>query len=243
MSKYPLFLPSVTKTFANYDNSHVDSNARYKETRDALFSVIDHNLFEEIVIVDGSNTPILSDWEIVDLEKRGVKIEQLLFLQDKELVEKYGKGHGEMQITNYMVTHSKIVNKAGGFVKLTPRYYFDNIKDIIPRIENEKNVFFFYYPFPVRKLKKFVMSIFYKTSLEFYKKNIQNSITKHSKSLSGLMESVLYSEIIKLKKEPLYIPFPHFSGISGTTGKRIMNQYFIFRYFCSKFGLVAYRFK
>lgn len=242
MLQYPLFLPNITKTFANFDNAHTDFNSRLEESREALFAIIEKNFFSEIVIVDGSNNKVLSEEEILKYAKKGIKIEQLLFLQDKKLVEEYGKGHGEMQITNYMVENSELVKKAGGFVKLTPRYFFDNIDEILPKISNEENVFFYYYPFPIRNLKAFVMSIFYKTSLEFYKKNIMNSITKHSKDVSGLMESVLYQQLSPLKKESLYLPFPYFSGISGTTGKKIRNQYIVFRNICSRLGLIAYRF-
>ena len=73
-------------------------------------------------------------------------------------------------------------------------------------------------------------------SMYFYIKN------QHSKDVSGLMESVLYQQLSPLKKESLYLPFPYFSGISGTTGKKIRNQYIVFRNICSRLGLIAYRF-
>lgn len=239
---YPLFLPNVTKTFANFHNLHNDENLRLKESREALFSIINKNLFNEIVIVDGSNNPILTNNEIDFYKNQGVIIEQLIFQQDKELVEEFGKGHGEMQITNYMVNHSVLVNNSGGFVKITPRYFFDNIDKILPILNNEKTFFFFYYPFPLRNIKKFTMSIFYKTSLEFYKENIENSIKFHNKGVSGLMESVLYQQLTGLNKTPIMIDFPYFSGISGTSGKKIRNQYFTFRNFCSRVGLMGYKF-
>lgn len=242
-SNYPLFLPSVTKTFANFESALTDSNIRLKETREALFAIIKKKYFKEIVIVDGSNNPILSEKEIHDFLLQGIKIEQLTFQQNRELVEEFGKGHGEMQITNYMVAHSKLVNNAGGFVKLTPRYFFDNIDSIFPVINRYDNVFFFYYPEPVRKIKTFIMSIFYKTSLEFYKKNIENSINFHSKDISGYMESVLYKQLVNTNKKGIKVSYPYFSGTSGTTGKGIRNQYVILRNVCSRLGMMAYSFK
>ena len=240
---FPLFLPNVTKTFANFHNFHNDENSRLNESREALFQLISKNLFKQIVIVDGSNNPVLSNAEIEFFYAQGVVIEQLLFIQNKELVEKFGKGHGEMQITNFMVENSKLVNKAGGFIKLTPRYFFDNIEKIIPILNQEKIVFFFYYPFLIRNFKKYTLSIFYKTTIDFYKTNIFESIVYHSKDTSGLMESVLFRQIIGLNKKSIKVPFPFFLGISGTTGKKIRNQYYFFRNVCSKFGLMAYTFK
>lgn len=240
---FPLFLPNVTKTFANFHNAHNDENSRLNESREALFELMNKNLFKQIVIVDGSNNPVLSSAEIEFFNEKGVVIEQLLFTQNKELVEKFGKGHGEMQITNYMVENSKLVNQAGGFVKLTPRYFFDNIEKIMPILNQEKIVFFFYYPFLIRNIKKYTLSIFYKTTLDFYKTNISESIDYHSKDTYGLMESILFKQIIGLNKKSIKVSFPFFSGISGTTGKKIRNQYYFFRNTCSKFGLMAYAFK
>jgi hypothetical protein len=81
MLQYPLFLPNITKTFANFDNAHTDFNSRLEESREALFAIIEKNFFSEIVIVDGSNNKVLSEEEILKYAKKGIKIEQLLFLQ------------------------------------------------------------------------------------------------------------------------------------------------------------------
>lgn len=243
MKDYPLFLPSVIKTFATYHNKHINDEDRLRESREALLLLIKKKYFKEIVIVDGSNNKIFSDLEIEEFTNDGIIIEQLMFVQNREQVEKYGKGHGEMQITNYMVEHSQLVNKAGGFVKLTPRYFFDNIEWILPLIQYEENVFFYYYPCPVRMIKKFVMTIFYKTSLAFYKKNLRNVMHRHSKDTSGLLESIFYYQLRGLPKKRIKVTYPYFSGVSGTTGKNIRNQYVLMRTICSKLGLMVYSFK
>ncbi|MDV3752651.1 hypothetical protein [Elizabethkingia anophelis] len=242
-SEYPLFLPSVTRSFTDFESALTDSNIRLKESREALYAIINKNIFKEIVIVDGSNNPILSDNEIESFRSKGVIIEQILFQQDKGLVSEFGKGHGEMQITNYMVEYSELVKKAGGFVKLTPRYFFDNLENIFHIIDQHPNIFFFYYPSPIRNIKPFVMSIFYKVSLDFYKENIEKSIQFHNKKTSGYMESVLYRQLIKKTKKGIRVAYPHFSGTSGTTGKSIRNQYVFLRNICSKLGFMAYSFK
>ncbi|MDV2446957.1 hypothetical protein CMU93_05500 [Elizabethkingia anophelis] len=236
-------MPSVTKSFTDFESALKDSNIRLKETREALYAIISKNIFKEIVIVDGSDNPILSDSEIDSLRLNGVVIEQILFQQDKDLVSEFGKGHGEMQITNYMIEHSELVKKAGGFVKLTPRYFFDNLEEIFQIINKYTNIFFFYYPSPIRSIKPFIMSIFYKVSLDFYKENIEKSIQFHNKDVSGYMESVLYKQLIKKAKKGIRVNYPHFSGTSGTTGKNIRNQYVFLRSICAKLGLMAYSFK
>lgn len=242
-SNYPLFLPSVTKTFADFANIHTDQNKRLHETKNALNYTLEYGYFDKIVIVDGSNNEVLSKEEINEFLNVGIIVEQLFFQQDIELVRNYGKGHGEMQITNYMIQNSKLVNEAGGFVKITPRYFFKNINSILPFISNKSNVFFFYYPPIVRRIKPFVCTIFYKTSIKFYKENFENTLNQHNKQLSGYAESVFYRNIINLNKSKLCVDYPFFYGLAGTTGKQILNQYYQIRNFLSKNGLMCYEFK
>lgn len=242
-SSYPLFLPNMTKTVANFHNNLTDPDIRLKESREALFEIVKKGYFNEIIIVDGSENPVLSDAEISSFAAKGITIEQLLFKQNKDLVEQFGKGHGEMQITNYMVENSELVKKAGGFVKLTPRYYFDNIEQVLPVINQFDNVFFYYYPEPVRKIKPFLVSIFYKTSLDFYNKHLKSSIEEHSKEVSGFMESVMYRRVNMLNKKGIATSFPHFSGTQGTTGRSIRNQYYFLRNLSAKLGLMVYHFE
>ena len=77
---FPLFLPNITKTFANFHNLHNNENTRLNESREALFQLISKNLFKEIVIVDGSNNPVLSNAEIEFFNMQGVVIEQIIIV-------------------------------------------------------------------------------------------------------------------------------------------------------------------
>ena len=242
--RYPLYLPNVTKTFTEFEAALKNENERLEQTRKALNLIIEKGYFNKIVLIDGSNFSVLTQEEIETIYKKyGIEIEQLIFQQDIVLVEKFGKGHGEMQITNYLVDNSRLVKEAGGFVKLTPRYIFDNIDSILSVVKENKNVFFFYYPPLLRRIKPFVMTIFYKTSIEFYKANIEQSLNEHDKNIKGYAESIFYRHIITLKKHGIKCPYPYFSGISGTTGKRIKNQYVVFRNFCSRIGILGYSFE
>lgn len=242
-NSFPLFLPNVTKTFANFANVLTDENIRLKETRKALFYTIDKGYFDKIIIVDGSNQEVLSDKEISELSDSGIVVEQLLFQQDIDLVKQFGKGNGEMQITNYMVNNSKLAKEAGGFIKITPRYFLDNIDALMPVINNKTNVFYFYYPPLIRLIKPFVCTIVYKTSINFYKSFLEESICEHTTAINGYAESVFYKRLINLNKSRIKIEFPHFSGLAGTTGKSINNQYYKLRNILAKLGYICYSFK
>jgi len=242
IKNYPLFLPNVIKTFTNSSNVLTDNNIRLKEARRALFYTIEKGYFNKIIIVDGSNQAMLSEEEITQLLKSGIIIEQLLFQQDVNMVKQFGKSQGEMQITNYMINNSVLAKEAGGFIKISPRYLFDNIDDIMPAIYNKENVFYFYHPPIIRTMKTFVCTIFYKTSLDFYKKNIEKGIRDCNLGVSGYLESIFYQRLNGIKKTSICINFPHFSGIAGTTGKSISNRFFKLRNGLSKMGLLCYSF-
>lgn len=242
-SAYPLFISSVVKTATNFHNNLTDSNVRLNETKQALDSIIQKGYFKEIVIVDGSDHDILTVQEIQNYKQQGVIIEQLRFQQDSNLVDQFGKGNGEMQITNYMVDNSQLVNKANGFHKLTARYFFDNFDEVIAAIDGYDNVFYFYHPPFVRKYKSFIATIFYKTSLDFYKSHIYNSMHLHSKTTAGLLESIFFKKLINLPKTAIRSVYPKYSGTSGTTGKQMINRLYNFRNLCSKMKLMAYNFK
>lgn len=236
-------MSSVVKTSTNFHNNHTDPNLRLEETKSALSNIAQKGYFKEIVIVDGSNCDILTTKEIDYYKKKGITIEQLSFKQNGDLVNKFGKGNGEMQITNYMVDNSKLVNEAQGFYKLTARYFFDNFEEVITDIHEFENVFYFYYPPLLRNYKSFISTIFYKTTLNFYKKNIYNSMHMHSKSTSGLLESVFFQNLKGIPKKSIATTFPIYSGTSGTTGKKMMNRHYALRNACSKMKLMAYSFK
>lgn len=240
--KYPLFLPNVTKTYTDSQNRLTDETVRLEEMRKALFRLLERGHFDEIVIVDGSDCAVLSEAEISAWRAAGITIEQLKFQQDRELVRRFGKSHGEMQITLHMLDHSTLVRRAGGFYKLSPRYSIENIDRIMPLIKPYTNAFYFYHPPGVRAFKSFAVTIFYKVSVEFYRKHLAGSIAECSMEVSGYLETIYGNRLRVLPKRPLGVAFPFCSGVAGTTGKAIGNRFFSARNLLSQCGLLGYRF-
>ena len=242
ISNYPLFLPNVTKTYTNFSNVLVNEDLRHQEARKALFYIIEKRYFQKIVLVDGSKTKILSEKEIFFYAKNGIIIEQLLFQQKISDVLKYGKSNGEMQITNFMISNSLLVKNAGGFTKISPRYFFDNVDEVMSKIYNKKNIFYYYHPPFVRKIFSFVCTIFYKTSIEFYKEYLENSIEECNNDVSGYLESVFFRKLSNIDKTAIFCEFPHWSGIAGTSGKSLYNNHFKIRNTLCQLGFLAYEF-
>ena len=239
---YPIFLPNVisTNTFSN--NRLTDKGIRLTEARNALFSLLERKLFKRVVIIDGSDHEILTRAEIDMFSEMQIEIEQLKFQQNVEQVRLFGKSNGEIQITNYMLENSRLVKEAGGFYKLSPRYFLENIDSILPKIINFNNFFYYYHPLVVREYKSFVCTAFYKMSVEFYREHFSDCISDCSLDVEGYLETVFFRRLNKLNKTSSYIEFPFFSGIGGTLGKPMKNRFYYFRNVMSRSGLLAYSF-
>lgn len=239
---YPLFLPSVIATSTISNNKLTNEKTRLYETRKALISVLDKGYFKKIIIVDGSNVEILSQKEIEKYCKMGFHIEQFKFQQDTNQVKLFGKSNGEIQITEYMLENSKLAIDSGGFYKLSPRWALCNIDLILPKIQDIDNFFYYFHPSGIRNFRSFVCTSFYKTSIEFYKKNLSGCIGECGLDVDGYLESVFFSRLSKLSKNGVKVEFPFFSGIGGTLGAPITNRYYFLRNYMSKAGLLAYSF-
>lgn len=239
---YPLFLPNVIATSTSSNNRLTNEEIRLSETRKALFSLLEKGHFKKIVIVDGSNHEILTKAEINKYSELGFNIEQLQFQQDVEQVRLFGKSNGEVQITNYMLENSQLVSESGGFYKLSPRWFLDNVDSIFPEIRNLDNVFYYFHPPVIRNFHSFVCTSFYKTSVEFYKKHFADCISECGLDVDGYLETVFFRRLSKLNKTRINVEFPFFSGIGGSLGIPIKNRFYYMRNQMSKAGLLAYSF-
>lgn len=241
--EYPLFLPNVTKTYTNIDNALVNETQRVIFCKAALSKILEFGYFKKVVIVDGSNHQIFTDKEIQDFLNQGIEFEQLCFQQDAESVLRFGKSHGEIQITNYMIDNSVLVKRYGGFYKISPRYTIDNLDSVFKKIESYQNVFYFYQPFSFFKKHKYAVTIFYKCSIDFYKKHLYNSLLYCNYTKSGFLEAIFYEKLKKLNKKSISVDFMYHSGIAGTTGKELVNNKFLIRNLLSKLRLLCFSFK
>jgi hypothetical protein len=200
------------------------------------------NLFTDYVVVDGSGYDIFSTAEIKNFRDSGLNFEQLSFVQNGEDIETFGKSYGECTLIDYAISNSDLINRSGGFYKLSPRYMFNNAHEVISKI-TEQNFFFNYNIWPLSIKSPFTCTIFYKTSLDFYKSYLLDSISECSHDEYGFLESVFYRRLAKIReKKRVKIPFPFFSGIAGTTGAPIDNRHYYLRNCISSIGLLAFEY-
>ena len=239
---FPVLFPGVVKVSTLRSSLLADPALRLHESRRSILAMISKRLFDKIVVVDGSGVYLFSDDEIRLFADQGICVEQLVFVQDSMLVGVYGKSYGECTLIEYAIAKSKLIRSSGGFFKLTPRYFFENIDCIFSRVTCD-NLFFGYNPWPINYLSPFICTIFYKVTLDFYSSCLAGSISECSHDRDGYLESVFFRRLATRSKEKEFLPFPRFSGIAGTTAAPIKNRYHKLRDIASRAGFLAYSYR
>jgi hypothetical protein len=243
MVEYPLLITSVLSTYAENSNKHKSFDSRKHETISAINKIVSLGIFNKIVIVDGSNNIILNQIEVEYYKSKLILIEQLSFQQNKFDVSKFGKSYGEIEIVNFAVENSKIINSSNGFYKISGRYFIKNLNKIISKIDRYENVFFLDNPLFINKNREYVATIFYKVTNEFYTKNLSQLMYKCNSSKKGFLEHIYYNALHKFRRNSILVGFPFYDAISGTTGKKAVNRFFIFRNLLSELGYLCFQYK
>ncbi len=242
INSWPLLLPGVVNVSTRFGSSPLlDPVIRLRETRESLFWFIKSQLFSKIVLVDGSNVPLLSQDEIAAIkDTANIAIEQILFQQDIARVSEYGKSYGECTLIDHAIANSSLIGGCGGFVKLTARYYVSNIKDVLRCMFGE-NVFFSSSIWPITIASPYVCTAFYRMTSSFYGSTLSAAAGLCKDSGPSLLLEEAYYHLLRPKSRTSFsCPYPFFAGTAGTTGRSISNSKYTVRNLASKFGLLSH---
>ena len=98
---------------------------------------------EKIVIADATGQTLLDKEEVLMLNQIGVKVEQIFYFQNADLVVARGKGYGEGALIKFALKNSEFLNSAVNFFKCTGKVYCRNFSEIFNMIQqnNIQNIF------------------------------------------------------------------------------------------------------
>lgn len=227
----PLLITGCIKPYANQKWLYLgDSDIRLKQYIDSVLFYIKYSDFEKIIFCENSNYPF-SPNDIYEIAKSVHKIfEWISFEGNRELIEKYDKGAGEIEIVNYALSNSKYLQECDSFAKVTGRLILANVNQIMSNIDQNKNYFLrdIY-----RHHLKAVDTRFYIANKKFYLTYLstcyQSSNTHHKMALEDIFYSILNGN---------YSPFPQyfdFHGISGGNGRNYSKDSNIQKFFVAVF--------
>lgn len=143
-------------------------------------------------------------------------IECLSFFNDINAVKMFGKGYGEIQILNYAIENSKFLKKSKHFMKITGKYWVENIEAF--SISELFPDFKFKSTFKIKGWTLlYVNSAFFICSICAYRKYLYDSFHLVNDHVGNDLEHVLGRILVKNKiKNYQFTHSPAICGWSGT---------------------------
>jgi hypothetical protein len=174
---------------------------------------------KQIVIVDCTGSVLFSNDDLAWITSTGVRVEQLSFQQNTELVQQRGKGHGEAKILEYALASSELLRVESSFYKCTGKVFCRNFSSIEKFIvENGVgNCFWKHYDDRVGFDTEYIDTRFFYTSREFAQNLLVPKLLEANDWVKSI-ETCCY-ELIKPQREAGLGPRPRLMGLAGGSGK------------------------
>lgn len=204
-----------------------DKTERLEQYLHALDFFIESASVTDIVFCDNSNANADYSRVVKKAQKEGKQLEILKFSQDVIRYSEKGKSYGELCIMNYILDHSKLLEKYSDFYKITGRLIVSNIDSISNNIIRNNKSKFVYLGNPINSYSKKIDTRFYYMTKADLKKLIKPlyNIVDESKGIT--LERGVYEEISMLKLPFSMLPaYPDYVGFSGSTGINYSNVKF-----------------
>ena len=220
-----LILPSSVHANARY-TALMDPGERMQQYIDALSWYIRESSLKKIIVCDNTGYDYPADLHQMAVAHRK-ELELLSFHGDSALVESYGKGYGEGEIMEFIMTHSRLLKEADGFLKVTGRLKLVNLDEILRRIDTSKNYFM---PISLlrprwlvpRAARVCVEVRAYYVTKTFFEKVLQTAYKNVRDDQTFFLEHAYYQAIARwskdIEKVECFPVAPEITGISGSNG-------------------------
>jgi len=122
------------------NTSLTDAKQREMQYIDSISFFIKESPMTKIIVCDNSGYRYpQSLYSMAALQHK--KIELLSFNGNKELVARYGKGYGEGEILEFVLSNSELIKQVEGFLKITGRFKLVNITRLLQHASHGENYF------------------------------------------------------------------------------------------------------
>ena len=201
-----------------------DPDQRANYTLDSIGQWLKVSPDIRLVICDGSGYDFSG---IVKKRYPGSSVECLFFENDKQLVERHGKGYGEGEIIKYALLHSPALNDAKWFAKCTGKLWVSNFLGCL----KEWNDFFlckayFSHVFSFKSPKfEYVDTRFYLTDKDVYLKYFSEAHLEVG-GMNGTSIEDKFKEMV-LRNKFTHVVFrvpPVIQGMGGGAGMYYRNN-------------------
>lgn len=207
----------------------VDPEERKKQYHESILFFIKESPLTKIIVCDNSGyhySESLYDLAI----SHNKEIELLSFQGNNELVATYGKGYGEGEIMQFVLTNSKLINGVEGFLKVTGRLKLVNIDRLLRKCDHWENYFMpvslirprFMVPKPARACVEVKA---YYTTKKYFKDVLFNAHAEVRDKNTFFLEHAYHKAMATSPVNVKCFPTPpEFVGISGSNGWTIKER-------------------
>ncbi|MBQ9991378.1 MAG: hypothetical protein IJP31_10645 [Lachnospiraceae bacterium] len=193
-----------------------NADERLEQYRESLKFFLESGAFSKIIFCENSNQGegVFSDL-FEKAEKHQVQLELHSFQGDTQKAGIHGKGYGEGEIMNYVMEHSKLLQRERFFVKITGRLKIDNIREIVLRLKEDR----LYFNVPNVTRKDIYDTRFYgmpvKQFEQFFRDKYSEIMDDEGVFLETVYTRIILDHQIKISNFPKY---PRIVGMSGSSG-------------------------
>ena len=193
-----------------------DSKERLEQYRKALYKLVDARPDAKIIFCDNSGYDMA---ELDDIKKKaddaGVKLELMSFIGDSNAVTNHGKGYGEGEIVEYVLSCSELAQGESFMIKITGRLVVDNIADIVKKVKTDRT----YFNIPNYHRRDMYDTRIYGMPVDIFKQYFLNAYKRVDDRAGYFLEyaytDVALSNNLNIRNFPLY---PRIVGMSGSGG-------------------------
>lgn len=187
--------------------------AQYKE---GLKSLLDARVFSKLIFCENSNYGA-DELSVLDgiARDNGTELELLSFQGDTESICMHGKGYGEGEIMEYVLSNSRLIKGETYFVKITGRLKVDNGRELVNKLLESRT----YFNIPNRTIKNFYDTRIYGMPIQqfkdFFLRSYRQVMDDQGIFLETVYTKILQNNGIKVYNFPRY---PRIRGVSGSGG-------------------------
>jgi len=201
----------------------VDPEEREKQYHDSISFFIKESPLTKIIICDNSGYHYPESF--YDLAgSHNKEIELLSFQGNVELIANLGKGYGEGEIMQFVLSNSKLIRQVEGFLKVTGRLKLVNVTELLRKCNHWENYFI-----PVSLLRPRFMvpkaarscvdiRVYYTTNV-FFREVLLNAYTEVRERNTFFLEHAYHRAMeISSIKVKCFSTAPEITGMSGSNG-------------------------
>lgn len=113
-----------------------DIGARESQYLETFRFYLERRWLDEIVFIENSGHDLSRFHELARLHQ-GTRVE-LISCNLNDYPREWGKSYGEMRLLDYVLDHSQLVSRAGGFIKVTGRFPILNLDRLLLEAERRQ---------------------------------------------------------------------------------------------------------